>query len=94
MSGALEAMQVSFDKRMKARRAMMDNLGLCPTEDEAPALFGELRATLLACAECHNIDRCRMWLDHGVRGVPPFCSGSGAFTALEDRMKTLDTVCG
>jgi len=87
MRGALRSLETDFDKRMQARRRMMEHLGLHPTEEEASELFEELRQTLLACAQCGNVERCNLWPGLGTNCLPPFCSGSGAFIALENRME-------
>ncbi|ROU03588.1 DUF6455 family protein [Histidinibacterium lentulum] len=68
--------------RFELRRRMMGRMGIAPDPDLAVALSREIRATVLACAECGNTDICAGWLDQGGRGLPVFCRARQAFADL------------
>ena len=90
MSGFLDDVRVTFASRMAAHEGMLHHLGLAPTEDDAPHLFHELRATLLACGSCRCPKTCLEWQMSGDPGSPPWCHQSGAFKDLLDACAALE----
>lgn len=89
MSTLLQHVTFDFDRRMAARRGMMAHLGIAPTEDEAPELVAEIRATLLKCGQCGSPGRCLEWQKSACAGMPPLCSAREAFARLNDACNAL-----
>jgi hypothetical protein len=67
---------------MAAHEAMLAHLGLNPTEEDAPLLFDDLRATLLACGSCQCPKSCMEWQERGDDGPPLWCHQRGTFLSL------------
>ena len=89
MSGLLDNVRRKFDARMVAHERMLQHLGLAPTEDDAPALFDTLRATLLACGSCHCPQSCVEWQELGHDGPPLWCHKRGTFFDLMEACAAL-----
>lgn len=89
MSEFLDSMRRDFDARLSAHEGMLAHLGLQLTEDEAPAVFSELRATLGACGRCHCPKTCLEWQTSGEAGPPPWCHKRRIFLSLVKACETL-----
>ena len=87
MSPLLNCISKAFDRRMGLRRRMLAHLGLAPTQAEAPEMYDDLRATLLACSGCAHPDICEYWLDKAHDGSPLFCEARLAFARLNAAQK-------
>ncbi len=78
----LDDLQRDFTLRLSAFEGMLKHLNLDPSEEDAPALLDELRATLHACAACPTPGRCTGWCAAGHAGTPYFCGATQAFRNL------------
>lgn len=83
VSGLLDHVTHDFDSRMQARRGMMAQMGLRPSAEEAPRLYDELRATLLACGRCAAPEDCIARQRTAAAGAPPACRARDAFARLK-----------
>ncbi|MFP7672619.1 DUF6455 family protein [Marivita sp. S0852] len=91
MSDLLDNMRETFDARLSAHERMLTHLSLAPTEEEAPLVFHELRATLLACGSCKCPGYCVDWQKQGQEGPPPWCHNRNSFLELETACNALKT---
>ncbi|RVT86684.1 hypothetical protein DXV76_00935 [Rhodobacteraceae bacterium CCMM004] len=80
----LTAMDADIRRRFALYRRMSRHARVSLSDDALPACQNDLRAALLACARCRNLDCCTAWLDQDRPGVPLFCQARGNFLSLAD----------
>ena len=89
MSDYLDCMRGDFEARMSAHEGMLAHLGLNPSEEDAPLLLNELKATMGACGACHCPKTCLDWQTYGDDGPPPWCHRRRTFLSLIDACAAL-----
>lgn len=82
MSEFLDSMRRDFDARMSAHEGMLAHLGLNLSEEDAPLVISELKATFGACGACHCPKTCLEWQGGSDDGPPPWCHKRGTFLKL------------
>jgi hypothetical protein len=82
-------MRRDFETRMNAHEGMLAHLGLNPSEQDAPLLLTELKATMGACGACHCPKTCLDWQTLGEDGPPAWCHRRGTFLSLMDACAAL-----
>lgn len=82
MSDLLNRMSEGFDRRMAARRHMLDHIGVSLTEEATLLAREDVRATLLACATCRDPELCECWVAQRQDGLPVFCRARDSFLRL------------
>ena len=83
MSVSLDHVAETHRQRLILWNQMLDHLDIDPGADLALKVQGELRLSLLACAQCHATTRCADWLSSQRAGPPPYCDAYHGFKALE-----------
>lgn len=90
MSAYSDTLRRDFEVRMSAHEGMLAHLGLNPSEDDAPFLLTELKATMGACGACHCPKTCLEWQEQGHAGPPPWCHRRKSFLSLIDACAALE----
>jgi len=82
MARLLKALEANIDTRFALYRRMRAKAGVARIENAGQDSSADIRAALLACADCQDTGCCQGWLDQGRAGIPAFCRARSAFAGI------------